>query len=40
MKLFIAILLVISPFTDLDKIAKVNKAKKQAKAALTTNTSI
>ena len=33
MKFLVAILLVISPFTDLDKIAKVNKAKKEAKAA-------
>jgi len=37
MKLFIAILLVISPFTDLDKIAKVNKAKKEAKEAYLAN---
>ncbi len=37
MKLFIAILLVISPFTDLDKIAKVNKAKKEAKEAYLDN---
>ena len=37
MKLFIATLLVISPFTDLDKIAKVNKAKKEAKEAYLAN---
>jgi len=33
MKFLIAILLIISPLTDLDKIAKVNKAKKEAKEA-------
>lgn len=33
MKYFILILLVINPLTDLDKIAKVNKAKKEAKKA-------
>ncbi len=33
MKFFVALLLVISPFTDLDKIARVNKAKKEAKEA-------
>jgi len=31
--LFIAILLILSPFNDLDKIAKINKAKKEAKEA-------
>ncbi len=33
MKFLIAILLVISPLTDLDKIARINKAKKEAKEA-------
>lgn len=33
MKYFVVLLLIISPFTDLDKIAKVNKAKKEAKEA-------
>ncbi|MCF6360743.1 MAG: tetratricopeptide repeat protein [Cyclobacteriaceae bacterium] len=37
MKLFITLLLVLSPFTDLDKIAKVNKAKKEAKEAYLAN---
>ena len=37
MKLFVAILLIISPFTDLDKIARVNKAKKEAKEAYLSN---
>ncbi|MCF6351970.1 MAG: hypothetical protein L3J06_03070 [Cyclobacteriaceae bacterium] len=37
MKLFIALLLVFSPLTDLGKIAKVNKAKKEAKAAYLAN---
>ena len=37
MKLFVAILLIISPFTDLDKIARVNKAKKEAKEAFLSN---
>ncbi|MCB0495177.1 MAG: tetratricopeptide repeat protein [Cyclobacteriaceae bacterium] len=33
MKYLILILLIVNPFTDLDKIAKVNKAKKEAKEA-------
>jgi Ca-activated chloride channel family protein len=33
LKLLIIILLVINPFSDLDKIAKVNKAKKEAERA-------
>ena len=33
MKYLIIILLVINPFSDLDKIAKVNKAKKEAERA-------
>lgn len=33
MKFFITLLLILSPITDLDKIAKINKAKKEAKAA-------
>ncbi len=37
MKFFIAIFLVLSPLTDLDKIAKVNKAKKEAKKAYLAN---
>lgn len=37
MKLFVAILLIMSPFTDLDKIARINKAKKEAKEAYLAN---
>ena len=33
MKYLIAVLLIVSPFTDLDKIARVNKAKKEAEKA-------
>lgn len=33
MKFLITILLVLSPLTDLDKIARINKAKKEAKEA-------
>ena len=33
MKFVLALFLVINPFTDLDKIAKVNKAKKEAEQA-------
>ena len=33
MKLVLAILLIVSPLTDLDKIARINKAKKEAEQA-------
>lgn len=33
MKFLVALFLILSPITDLDKIAKINKAKKEAKAA-------
>jgi tetratricopeptide (TPR) repeat protein len=33
MKILLALLLVISPLTDLDKIARINKAKKEAERA-------
>ena len=37
MKVFVAILLFISPLTDLDKIARINKSKKEAKEAYLAN---
>jgi hypothetical protein len=37
MKFLITIFLVLSPFTDLDKIARINKAKKEAKEAFLSN---
>ncbi len=37
MKFLIALVLILGPITDLDKIAKVNKAKKEAKEAFLAN---
>ena len=33
MKILIAIFLIVNPFSDLDKIARINKAKKEAERA-------